>query len=292
MKTIVIITHRYHYHISQVAILLVVKNFNPDRIAILFDDVPGTQCGWDKLGLKLVRDIKKIHEFEPGSIFSVPFSSLNGIHNEPEGWIRQQYVKLNLHKLLPDNEWLVIDGDVLINTDIDPWRYCYINPGDELKLHHDWFVRYTLNLGDKRVYYNNNPVEFSSVPIRLLTRKMLEDFEKHIYQLHNTDIKGVRDSFTLKQNRSKYLELSEYDLIGNYQHFISMDSLPLKELEIYFNPKDKLFSNWNFLKDKVAVLHGWDNLPIEWYQQFGVNINQEIWDLLYSSQKINCNSNE
>jgi hypothetical protein len=292
VKTLVIITHRYHYHISQVAILLAFKQFNPDRIAILFDDVPSTQCGWDMLGPTMVVDIKEVYPFAPGSIFSLPFSSLTDVHSEPEGWIRQQYVKLNLHKLLPGDEWLVIDGDVLINTSIDPWNYCYINIGDEFRWHHDWFVRYTLNLGNRRVLYNNNPVEFSSVPIRLLTRKMLENLEKYIYELHNTDIRGVRDSFTLTQNRSDYLELSEYDLIGNYQRFISRDLLPLKSLEIYFEPTNNLFSNWEFLKDKITVLHGHDNFPIQWYEQFGVKINQEIWNLLYPNQKINCDGEE
>ncbi len=281
MKHLVIITHRYHYHICQVAILLAVKQFNPDKIAILFDDIVGTQVGWNELGKKLLTDIKKIYTFEPGSVYTLPFSSLTNIQTEANGWVRQQYIKLNLHKFLPGDEWLVIDGDVLINHSIDPWKHCYINPADPLHLHHDLFVRYVLDLNNQQTMFNNKPVEFSSVPIRLLTRKTLEGLEQYIYQLHGTDIWGIRNSFTLKKNRENYIELSEYDLIGNYQNFISNDLLPLKELEIYFEPNEKLYSTWDFLKNKIAVLHGWDNLPIEWYNQFGIVINQEIWNLLY-----------
>lgn len=284
MKTLVIITHRYHYHICQVAILLAIKQFNPDKVAILFDDVVGTQVGWNELGKKLITDIKKIYFFQPGSIYAIPFSSLTNVQSEPRGWIRQQYIKLNLHKVLQGDEWIVVDGDVLINHSLDLQKYCYINPSDPLRLHHDLFVRYVLDLTNQQTNFNNKPVEFSSVPIRLLNRKTLEGLEQYLYELHSTDIQNITNSFTLKKNRENYFELSEYDLIGNYQNFISKDLLPLKELEIYFEPTEKLYSTWDFLKNKIAVLHGWDNLPIEWYDQFGVKINQEIWNLLYESK--------
>lgn len=280
MKNIAIITHRYHYHICQIATLLAVKQFNPDSVAIFFDDVRGTKFGWDNLGKRLLQDIKKI---VPTYMYALPFSSIPNIQNESNGWIRQQYVKLNLHKVLQGDQWLVIDGDVLINHFIDPWKYCYINPADPLHLHHDLFVRYALDLNDKRVYYKDKPVEFSSVPIRLLTRKTLMGLEEYIHQLHGIDIQSIRNSFTLK-NSSKYLELSEYDLIANYQNFISNDLLPVTPIEIYFEPKENLIANWEFLKNKIAVLHGQDNLPISWYEQFGIKINQEIWDLLYNNQ--------
>jgi len=291
MKQIVIITHRHHYHICQVAILLAIKQFNPDKITIVFDEVSGTEQGWLDLGEKLLTDLKKIYNFKPGSIFAIPFSSLSDVPNESYGWIRQQLVKLNLHKILSGDEWLVIDGDTLINYPIDPWKYCYINPGDMLHLHHDFFVRYTLNLGDQRVFYNNNPVEFSSVPIRLLSRSVLESLEKYVYELHGTTVKGIRDSFTLKKDRDKYIELSEFDLICNYQYFITKDLLPLENIPIAYCPKEELITNWENLKNIVTVLHGKDNLPAEWYHQFGITINQNMWDLIYPNQKINCNSN-
>jgi hypothetical protein len=284
VKSIVIITHRYHYHICQVAIQLALKQFNPNSIAILFDDVTGTQAGWDDTGKELTRAVKMRNLRSSTNIFSMAFSALPNIHNESSGWIRQQYVKLNLHKLLSGDEWLVIDGDVLINQPIDPWTYCYINTADKFRSHHDWFTRYTLNLHNQRSFFEGREVEFSSVPIRLLTRKTLEGLEQHVHKLHNTDIRGVRDSFTLKTDRDFYLELSEYDLIANYQYFISNDIQKIKPLEIYFEPAEKLYAKWDFLKNKIAVLHGWDNLPLEWYQKFGIEINQKIWDLLYTSQ--------
>lgn len=288
MKNIVIITHRYHYHICQIAILLAIEHFHPNNIAILFDDVEGTQVGWGDIGKNLLNDVKSNVNLKSCKIFALPFSSISMTKNEPAGWIRQQYVKLNLHKILPHDEWLVIDGDVLLNHQIDPWNYCYINSADPLHLHHDFFVRYALDLGDKRVLYNNSPVEFSSVPIRLISRKTLTGLENYIQKLHNTDIRGIRDSFTLQKNKEKYLELSEYDLIGNYQNFISNDLLPLENLEIYFEPKENIVANWDFLSSKITVLHGYDNLPIEWYKNFGININQTVWNLLYTNQKINC----
>lgn len=282
MRQLVIITHRYHYHICQVAILLAIKQFNPDKIAIFFDDIIGTRNGWQELGKQLLTDMRRMYNFKFGDIYALPFSSLRNVHNEPSGWIRQQYVKLNLHRLLPGDEWLVIDGDVLINHPIDPWNYCYVNLGDPLRPHHDLFVRYALDLDQQRVMHSDIPVEFSGVPIRLLTRKTLEGLEKHIYDLHGTDVQGIRNSFTLRQGIEKYLELSEYDLIGNYQHFVSKDLLPLQNLRIFFHSRFEILEKWDNLKEHITVLHGWDDLPVEWYQQFGITINKEIWDILYS----------
>lgn len=262
------------------------KKYKPERLSIAFDDVPGTAYGWDHIGRELLLELKIKYNPEPGAITTHPFSVIQEIHTEPNGWIRQQYVKLKLHKFLDGEEWLVIDGDTLINKEIDPWKYWYVNPADVRHLHHDFFVRYALNLKDQRATFNDKPIEFSSVPIRLLTRKTLSGLEKYLYELHGTDIRGIRDSFTLKKDRSWYFELSEYDLIGNYQTFISKDILPLKELGPIFCPTKEFYDNWHNLKTKVAVLHGYDNLPFSWYEQMGIEINQNIWEELYKDMKL------
>ena len=283
-RHVVIITHRYHFHICQVAIDLVMAKYNPQRLSIVFDDVIGTKDGWNYLGRDIAVEIRVKYGLPAGVISLHPFSCVDAIHSEPNGWIRQQYVKLNLHKFLDNDEWLVIDGDTLINKDIDPWAYLYVNPADIRHRHHDFFLRYALDLEDKVAMYNGKPIEFSSVPIRLLNRRTLSGLEKYIYELHGTDVRGIRDSFTLKRNRDRYIELSEYDLIGNYQTFISKDILPLKELGPIFCPAKELYQNWDKLKNEIAVLHGHDNLPLEWYQQMGVNVNQNIWQILYERQ--------
>ncbi len=282
MKQLVIITHRYHYHICQATLLTALKHFTFDRIAILFDDVVGTQVGWNKLGKTLLSDIKKLVNLPPGVVYSMPFSAINNVHVEASGWIRQQYVKLNLHKILTGDEWLVIDGDVLLNKQIDPYEFCYINPEDNLKPHHDIFTRYVLDLKENRSLFKGKPVEFSSVPIRLLKRSTLEELEKYIFKLHKKNIIEIRNSFTLLENKEFYFELSEYDLIGNFQNFILKDLQPLCELECYYTLNETFVNSWDFLKNHIAVLHGYDNLPIDFYQSLGVNINQDIWNLLYT----------
>jgi hypothetical protein len=283
MKRIVVITHRYHYHITRVAIKLILKKFNPDEIAILFDDVVGTQRGWGDLGRKLLDDVRKDNNYST-SIFALPFSSLPNVHLEQRGWIRQQYVKLNLHKILKGDEWVVIDGDTLVTVDIDPWKYWYLNLEHNTVPHHDLFIRYVLNLENQQPMFENKPVDFSAFPIRLLTRKTLENLESYIFDLHGTNVQGIRNSFTLKKNKEFYFELSEYGLISNYQHFISKDLLPIKKIEMYVVPNDRLMNEWNVLKNYLAVLHGNDNLSVEWYKMFEIEINREIWNLLYVNQ--------
>lgn len=281
MKTVVIITHRYHYHICQIAALTAIKQFAPDKVCFLFDDMQGTQYGWNQMGKKLLNDFKQVCSLSPGATFAMPFSSVQNVQTEPSGWIRQQYVKMNLHKFMPGDEWLVIDGDVIVNQSVDPYNFWYFNPADPLQLHHDFFTRYVLDLKDKVAYFNSKPIEFSSIPLRVLTRKTLQGLEDYIFHLHKKSIREIRDSFTLQQNRSYYLELSEYSLISNYQKFITEDLLPIKELDVHVCKQDEILSNWNFLKDKIAVLDGFDNFPKEWYAQWGVNINEEIWQILY-----------
>lgn len=285
MRHLVIITYALHYHICQVAIKLAIQRFNPDKVTILVDNPAGTMYGWDNLGSELTYDLKINVGLTNPRIHAISFTALPDIQTEPWGWIRQQYIKLNLHKILPGDEWLVIDGDTLINEDINPYDFVYVNSNDYiLTPQNAFFVRYALDLGNKELLFNNKLIELNG-PIKVLNRKTLEGLENYIYELHGTDVKGIRDSFTLKQNRRFYVELSEYDLIAYYQAFISKDLKPLKHVGFYYHSSGDFVSNWDLLKDKIAILDGKDDIPSEWYAQFGVKINQELWEKLGYTKK-------
>lgn len=279
MKHVVVISHRYHYHICQVAIDFIRKQYNPDKFTILFDDVKGTKRGWDDAGRQLVRTVAEKYGFKDNYVTAHGFSIVNNVHAEKRGWLRQQYVKLNLHNFLDGDEWLVVDGDTLINAPIDPWKYQYINHGDRDPLpyhYYDFFTRYILDLEDKRPYFDGSPVGFMAMPVNLLTRKTLAGLESYIFDLHGTDIKGVLDSFTLKKDKEKYVELSEYSIIGNYRYFISKDMPEMRYVNLSVEQGHDFVRNWQ--NRDIAVLDGKDNLPIEWYQQMGVTINKDVWD--------------
>lgn len=286
MKHVVVITYRFHYHITQVAISTIIKQFNPDKITILFDDLPGMRNYWKEIGPRLAALLKSRYQL---NISSKPFSLVPNIHSEISGWIRQQYVKLNLHNIFEDDEWVVVDGDAILNKPIDPWSYQYLNTRESSASsypHHDIFTRYVLNLGDKRPVFQEREVEFSSMPVRLLTRKTLAGLEQYILNLHGANIRQIRDALTLKQNREYYIELSEWDLICNYQTYISKDLLPLKFIDMIEVPADELYKNWSNYQNEFVVLQGYDNLPKEWYESLGVAVDQEIWRILYETENL------
>ncbi len=86
-----------HYRILQLAIQQALQNLEIDSVLVLWDDgesaVP-TNLPWPV----------------------VPYSAFADVGQFGRGWIRQQFAKLALQRLLPDTEWINMDADVVIRN--------------------------------------------------------------------------------------------------------------------------------------------------------------------------------
>lgn len=211
-----------------------------------------------------------------------PFSSIKATLSIKNGWIRQQIVKLNLYQLFNHEGWIVLDGDAILLSDLEPRKACYVNINDDPSIPSFNFYNYLLDLNDDRVIYDARPIAFSAVPFRYISRKTLEDLADHVLRLHGAGISEVYDSFKLA-NRDRYFVLSEFDIIGSYENIIAGNSLPISPIDIRFAQKDEfidLYEKSDLEMLVYASYSGIDELPRIWYENKGIKINENIWKML------------
>jgi len=275
---LIVFTYSEHFHITKLAIKQAKEHLSPSEIIVLYDDLQDYR--WVRLGDELRNDLL----VEYGIVVScIPQSAVEITQTQNNGWIRQQYVKLNLHKILPHQSWIVLDGDSIILNKIDPSRYCYINPAAGHPEATRFFCDYALDLDHQTIQFEGMSISFSVGPIKHITRKTLIGIEKRIAELHGTSIDKVFDSFTLKKNQSRYVGFSEFNLIGFYENIISNESLPLSRIRIKVAHREEFISllNQNDLELLVfSVNQGRDDLPRRWYEDQGIKINENIWKSL------------
>ncbi len=275
---LIVFTYSEHFHITKLAIKQAKEHLSPSEIIVLYDDLQDHR--WARLGDELRNDLL----VEYGIVVScIPQSAVEITQTQNNGWIRQQYVKLNLHKILPHQSWIVLDGDSIILNKIDPSKYCYINPAAGYPEADRFFCNYALDLDHQTIQFEGMSISFSVGPIKHITRKTLIGIEKRIAELHGTSIDKVFDSFTLKKNRSRYVEFSEFDLIGFYENIISNESLPLSRIRIKVAHREEFISRFNQNDLELLVFsvnQGRDDLPRRWYEDQGIKINENIWKSL------------
>ncbi len=275
---LIVFTYSEHFHITKLAIKQAKEHLSPSEIIVLYDDLQDHR--WARLGDELRNDLL----VEYGIVVScIPQSAVEITQTQNNGWIRQQYVKLNLHKILPHQSWIVLDGDSIILNKIDPSRYCYIVPAAGYPEADRFFCNYALDLDHQTIQFEGISISFNLGPIKHITRKTLIGIEKRIAELHGTSIDKVFDSFTLKKNRSRYVEFSEFDLIGFYENIISNESLPLSRIRIKVAHREEFISRFNQNDLELLVFaanEGRDDLPRRWYEDQGIKINENIWKSL------------
>lgn len=213
---------------------------------------------------------------------TIPFEAISETHDEPRGWIRQQFVKLNLHKILNSESWIVLDGDAIMQKSLDPRKHTYINQHDILPMHHRNFTNYVLDLGYRDIEYDGKPISFSAIPFRHIERSTLVSLNDHVFKLHQKTLKEIYDALS-GPNKDRYMEISEFELINHYEYQILGKKLDFRPISCTFMPTDRYIQDWK-KDDDLYVLAGRDNLSRDWYEQQGIQINQELWDQLYSKK--------
>lgn len=270
----VFITYPYHYHITQVAIKKVLDFYPNSNITIMFDDV--IQISDIDFVSEIKRDLSAL-----GVIADIiPFSKIIEATKFDKGWERQQIVKLYLHTVLELDNWICIDGDTLLQEKLD-WSSMYINLGDAKYPwpHHYNLINYILDLNYQQIKFNGITLNsVSGMPIKFMRKQMLIGLHEYIQQLHNCNVVDVLKSFTLQKNLSRYFDLAEWDLMGYYEIFVTKDNLPFEELPFIITPTSE------FTKEcphKIKVLHGRDNLPVDWYRANSIRVNPKVYTILY-----------
>lgn len=201
---LLIFSYPSHYYISQISAKYAIKNLEGiNEIVFLWDDLALNQTD-DEINY-FINSLENIY-----SCCVIKYSVIPETINEPNGWLRQQYVKLNLHKIFEDDLWLLMDGDVIIRYPLKVNDFVEKNillTTTEYYPEYFNFIKYALGLSKK-----NN---FSFIcPLFLFEKNVLEELE----------------IFCLKRNGKNIIESFREYMISNIK---DIPVPPFSEFEIY-----------------------------------------------------------
>lgn len=248
--TLVIFAYPLHFHIMQLAYKSALQ---------AFDNVTNVVIMWDDLFVHRQHFKQHITECIPGAQV-INMSALPECVGEHQGWLRQQYVKLNLHKLLPEDSWILLDADTVLRNSRPLIRndsvLVYGDPWEHYRPYFE-FIKHAVGIE------KGNTPSFMS-PYWLCERTVLLAIEQECMQLHGHGIVDVWKNYYKNINTSDSRALSEVELYGLFA---------LKKLNKKF-----IFEKHNLqccLKDKFLSL--WNNPTLDLCLGGADNFSESFW---------------
>lgn len=243
-----------HFHITQVAIKHAMKHIPyVTSVAVIWDDTHDVE-----VPLQVFKD--------DDNIVLYPWSWLSkDITLDGNNWAGQQIVKLHADLILPQDEFILMDGDLVINQDIDPANILYSNciPRQHGRYDH---VAELLGLG---VY------DFASCPFMYVKAQWLKNI-RHLCETnsHTTIDKRLLSAFETAQSYNNLNYLLEWNVIARY--ILQVLKLP-KRIE-YFHRHS--VNGPNFYKyynnEENFVCNGPDNIDLDFYRAEGIWIKEDL----------------
>jgi hypothetical protein len=264
---VVITTFTGYFFITVLCLRSVKKYLSHLPIDIIIDDYD--LAHWPTY----VTDCKQylVDQFPDLNINFVLFSQLPHVDDARYGgWFRQQLIKLHLDQLVPDNNWLSVDADVVFNeypaTDIIPVTR---TSADAIDTGNRKYVKYMLSVDQPYLGHSNEHLCASGVPFRYLTRDLLTQLRQHVEQIHN------KNFLQLHINLMNAGEIVAYDP--------SMQRMIMSEFQLIEVYRDQ------FCNDKFVIKVGtsafdhdsvkdW-NRDRSWFEFQDVPITDQHWQL-------------
>lgn len=242
-----------HFHITQVAIKHAMKHIpNITSVAIIWDDTRNIDV--------------PLTTFRDENYIWYSWSRLSDVITlDNNNWAGQQIIKLHADLILPEDEFILMDGDLIINQDIDPVNILYSNsiPRQHGRYDH---VAELLGLG---VY------DFSSCPFMYVKAQWLKNIRLLCENNSYTSIdKKLLSAFNTAQSYNQVNYLLEWNVIARY--VLQVLKLP-KRIE-YFHRHS--VSGPNFYKhynnEENFVCDGPDNIDLEFYRNEKISISEKL----------------
>jgi hypothetical protein len=193
------------------------------------------------------------------------WSSLSNVVNfDNNHWIGQQLIKLHADLILPTEDFILMDGDLIINQDIDPRNIMYSNniPRQHGSYNH---INELLGLG---VY------DFSTNPFMYYKAQWL----KNIRELsHKNSHMSIDRKFLETFNISKS-SLLDWNIMARY--VLDVLKLP-KRIEYFHRRSIKATNFYQCYNDyENFVCDGPDNIDLAFYENEGIFIDKALMSKL------------
>lgn len=260
-----ILSYPKNYHITQVAIRHAIKYIpNITEVAIIWDD------SHPEKPLAPLNQVMRL----PIPCYSYSWSALPNIEYDGNNWAGQQLIKLHMDLLIPSEDFIIFDGDLILNQPIDPANILYSSNIPQTHGRYD-HVAELLGLG---VY------EFSTCPMMYVKAQWLRNIRKLCEtNCHTTIDKKLLSAFNKAQSVNQTNWLTEWNVIARYQ--LQVLKLPRK-IEYFHRHWIKgpvLHQFYN--NEENFVINGPDDIDLSFYRKELVSIDRKLLaDLNYKNR--------
>lgn len=276
----VTLTFPGHFFQTALSIRSIQRFYNPAKHYIILDDLE--QGPWHSY----VQDAQEL--YGPDYIYILT-STIPRMDQTLSGWWRQQLIKLTVDQLIPGDEWLLVDGDVIFES-FCPYRGIVpviahdVDPNGDIERFTRNYIQGVLGVEQTRVLHDGQHRMTNPVPYRLLDRSLLENLRRHVEQRFGDDfveqhIKWFHDQTIvgMHPDPNKW-NMSEWELIEVFREQVQGQHLPRDDSMGGGYPVDANIDNLDL--SQPIYRHGYirdSQIASDWFGARGININPAVW---------------
>lgn len=224
----------------------------------------------------LVPRIKKLYPH--ARVFAA--SDFEYTHDEVLGWLRQQYLILNMHNIIDGDEWVVMGGDVILkNKKVfkeDDSVIMYTDDFDYYPPYFHFINHATGIVKDKQPSYMCH--------FYLQQREVLQGLEDFLIAKHGLPLVPLFKQFHRPLLETIYAypkvpPLADNELYGLFATEILKKNILTPKYNLQTLPPEK-FVDAYYRKTIDIEIGGSDDLPISFYESHGIEYQLDLADAL------------
>lgn len=280
----VTLTFPGHFFQTALSIRSIKRWYQPSIHYVVVDDL--SQGPWTNY----TNDIKKflLENCKESNFVFVKTSDIPKMDLCLSGWWRQQLIKLTIDDLLPGDEWLLIDGDVIFDTrcefqHIVPIDSSPVDSSGTIEILTRNYIKHLLGTEQTSVKYRGHSYLTNTVPYRWLDRPFLQKLRSHVEKRFSENfvdlhIKWFHDQTIvgMHQDLTK-LNMSEWELIEVFRKEVLHEDLPCYPIGNGYS----LTTDISRLSPPLGMFrHGYvrdTEIEQKWFQEQGLIFDQDIW---------------
>lgn len=258
-----------YFFMSVLCIRSIEKHFHNTPITILVDD----------FDLKLWPDFPEQYQiylksqFDKLDIDFQRYSQLTGVNDAGTGgWFRQQLIKLHVDNFVKEENILLVDADVILlekptwhAVPATPWPLGPVSKGFQN------YIKFMLGI-EPFLGTKEQNLCASWVPIRFVTRDLLQSLRDHIEHVHNKNFLQLHIELMQQQKIVAYdsnglsMVMSEFEMLEVFRRHLWKFPLPFRKFveEFYHTSKEDWINGKTWFEDQQVLIPDnlWNNLEI------------------------------
>lgn len=167
-------------------------------------------------------------------------SEIPGINTCVAGWWRQQLVKLCLDRIIPGEQWLVVDGDCIFETRCDVQNRVPVTRrharDSRFGIMTKCYVRTLLDIPQGHLEDQGDWVCTNGIPFRYLDSMFLQSLRSHVETIWQADIVDLHlswfhdQSIVADHDPPDRMTMSEWELMECFRRYVLEQAWPFQDI--------------------------------------------------------------